>query len=419
MQKINPFTEKNAIGIEKSYEPYAKIGNYSYDKATASPYTKTRVILMNGTEFESNWFMHNFSRHCMNNDLRRELALVRRREQQQQKIISSLKPLNESILETTISYEQLAVDLTAILARHATDESVKNALCFALLEDFDHLYRFSNLLKMEQGIDAKDIVKEYTEIMPGRPTISEPRYPTDEIKKWICSNLADPYTRLTVNIITGAEQQTMNYYMNVGNIYPTSLGRRLYSEIAMIEEQHVTQYGSLIDTTNTMLECWLMHEYTECYLYRSCYEDETDERIKDIWGRLYLEECGHLQHVASLLYKYEGKPWQSLFREGGDFPQLLLFNGNINFVRDVLAKTVNITAHGEGYEDICALPSNSRFFKYNSSVTKPDSKIASHVVIEKFISKYGTDYRYETDENPIKELSNREEDNITVGRKCK
>ena len=419
MQKINPFNEQNAIPIEKSYEPYAKIGNYSYDKTTASPYTKTRVILMNGTEFEANWFMHNYSRRCTNNDLRRELALVRRREQQQQKIISALKPLDESILETTISYEQLAVDLTAILAKHATDESVKNALCFALLEDFDHLYRFSNLLRMEQGIDAKDIVKEYTEIMPGRPTISEPRYPTDEIKKWICSNLADPYTRLTVNIITGAEQQTMNYYMNVGNIYPTPLGRRLYSEIAMIEEQHVTQYGSLIDTTSSMLECWLMHEYTECYLYRSCYEDETDEKIKEIWGRLYLEECGHLQHVASLLYKYEGKPWQAVFREGGDFPQLLLFNENIAFVRDVLAKTVNITANGEGYTDVCNLPPSSRFFKYNSTVTKPDTKIASHVVIEKFISKYGMDYRYETDKNPIKELSDRKTDNTTVGRKCK
>ena len=44
---------------------------------------------------------------------------------------------------------------------------------------------------------------------------------------------------------------------------------------------------------------------------------------------------------------------------------------------------------------------------------------ASHVVIEKFISKYGMDYRYETDKNPIKELADRKTDNTTVGRKCK
>ena len=65
MQKINPFYEKG-VEIEKSYEPWEKLSSYSYDKNTASPYTKTRVILMNGTEFESNWFMHRFSRRCKN-----------------------------------------------------------------------------------------------------------------------------------------------------------------------------------------------------------------------------------------------------------------------------------------------------------------------------------------------------------------
>ena len=39
---------------------------------------------MNGTEFESNWFSHNFQRHITNNDLRRELALTRMAEKQQQ-----------------------------------------------------------------------------------------------------------------------------------------------------------------------------------------------------------------------------------------------------------------------------------------------------------------------------------------------
>ena len=35
-----------------------------YDKHSVDPYTRTRVILMNGTEFEANWFSHQFSRHC-------------------------------------------------------------------------------------------------------------------------------------------------------------------------------------------------------------------------------------------------------------------------------------------------------------------------------------------------------------------
>jgi hypothetical protein len=57
--------------------------------------------------------------------------------------------LNESILEHTIGYEQLAVDLTAELAKREVDCYVKTALDFALLEDFDHLYRYANLLEMD------------------------------------------------------------------------------------------------------------------------------------------------------------------------------------------------------------------------------------------------------------------------------
>ena len=43
-----------------------------------------------------------------------------------------------------ITYEQLAVDLTAVLAKQESNCNVKNALNFALLEDFDHLYRYAN-----------------------------------------------------------------------------------------------------------------------------------------------------------------------------------------------------------------------------------------------------------------------------------
>ena len=58
--------------------------------------------MLNGAEFEAVWFSHQFHRHCPDNDLRRELALLRRQEQQQQKQIAALKPLDETVLEHTI-----------------------------------------------------------------------------------------------------------------------------------------------------------------------------------------------------------------------------------------------------------------------------------------------------------------------------
>ena len=247
---MNPFEHKpmpiiSGIGNFKTIYPKA------YDKNETDPYTKARIILMNGTEFESNWFSHNFQRHTTNNDLRRDLALTRMVEKQQQQKIALLKPCDESPLEHTIGYEQLAVDLTAELAKREKDCNVKKALDFALLEDFDHLYRYANQLEMEQGIQAERLVGGYTEIMPGRPTIAHHRFPKDNVKKNINSKTADKETVLATMIITAAEQQTMNYYMNISNFATNDAARRLYEEIALIEEEHVTQYGSLIDSNAT------------------------------------------------------------------------------------------------------------------------------------------------------------------------
>ena len=172
--KMNPFEVKTK-SADRYFMDWQKIYPRPYDKNEVDPYTRLRIILMNGTEYEATWFSHQFHRHCTNNDIRRELAVLRRTEQQQQKRIACLKPINESILETTIGYEQLAVDLTAILAQREPDAYVAQVMDLALLEDFDHLYRYADLLELERGIHAERLVGSYTEIMPGRPTIAEHR----------------------------------------------------------------------------------------------------------------------------------------------------------------------------------------------------------------------------------------------------
>ena len=156
--KMNPFEVKTKPA-DRYYMDWQKLYPRPYDKNEVDPYTRLRIILMNGTEYEANWFSHQFHRHCTNNDLRRELAVLRRTEQQQQKRIACLKPIDESILETTIGYEQLAVDLTAILAQREPDAYVVQVMNLALLEDFDHLYRYADLLELERGIHASFMPK--------------------------------------------------------------------------------------------------------------------------------------------------------------------------------------------------------------------------------------------------------------------
>lgn len=411
----NPFEQKTKP-VEETLENWKQIFVPHYDKDETDPYTKLRIILMNGTEFEANWFSHQFSRHCPDNDVRRKIALVRRVEQQQQKKISSLKPTDENILETTIGYEQLAVELTANLARREKDDYVRETLNFALLEDFDHLYRFSNLLKMEYGVDAADLVARRTEIIPGRPTVSEHRFPYDDVRKHIDAKTASPITRLNACIITAAEQQTMNFYMNVGNTYPTEIGRKTYGEIAMIEEQHVTEYGCLNDVNRTWFESFLEHEYAECYLYWSCVGDEKDERIRRIWQTCLEQELAHLKVAAELLEKYEGKKYVDVFPEP-EFPEPVTFGqDNIDYVRTILKKTAYYTAVGEGYADVRDLDENYEFFKWQEKLNGDGENNPTHKVIETYIGKYGEDYRYETAKHPVKELQSRTSDNLTVGR---
>ncbi len=417
---MNPFTLKPKK-IDASFRSFDKVFSKPYDKNQVSPYTKVRIILMNGTEFEANWFKHQLARHCTDNDIRREIALCRRVEQQQQKAIASLKPIDETILEHAIGYEQLAVDLTAIMAQNETDAVVKKALDFALLEDFDHLYRFADLLEMEQGVRAERLVGSYTEIMPGRPTVSEYRYPFDDIKPAIKNSKAMPLTKLNASIITAAEQQTMNYYMNLAVFHPTEIGRKLFSEIAMIEEQHVSQYESLNDSSATWLEMALLHEYAECYLYYSMYEDESDERVKKLWERHFEDELSHLHHAVTLLEKYQKKDREQVI-PGGEFPELLSFEKNVNnnkeYIRSVIKNTVRNTAVMEDYAPVCKLPKDYQFFKYNDTVLGNVEKVASHKVIEEYIAKNGTDYRFEEKPHPTPELRNRKCDNTTVGREC-
>lgn len=399
--------------LESYFFNWKELATKSYNKRETSPFTKTRVILLNGTEFESNWFLHQFARNCNNNDLRREIAIVRNQEQQQQKRISNLKPINENMLETTIAYEQLAIELTAILAQNCKDKNSKAALDFALLEDFDHLYRFANLLKTDFNIDADTLVGKFTEITPGRPTIAHHRHPIDNVKFSMDADKADLYTKLVGGIITAAEQQTMNFYMNMGQMYKNELGRKLFAEIAMVEEEHVTQYESLKDPTCTWLEQWVMHEYTECYLYYSAYEDESDQYIKNIWLTHFEMECAHLKRAIECLKKY-GKTDYTKVLPKQDFPLLLKFGSNIDYIRDVLSHTANFTCEYEEYRELDKLKS-SRYCEHNAKVNKATQYVASHLVIEKHIKKFSKDYRFETKPNPIKDLQNRKCDNTCVG----
>ena len=150
---FNPLTERG-IPIEKQLRNWSELNVSPYNKREVHPYTRTRVIQMNGIEVESVLFSHQFARHCDNPEIKGNLALVRRIEQQQQKAVNWLIPGDESNLEATLGYEQVAIDLTAFVARSEPDPYLKQTFDFGLLEDFDHLYRYANLYDLLEGKKA-------------------------------------------------------------------------------------------------------------------------------------------------------------------------------------------------------------------------------------------------------------------------
>src|SRR3954466_14873587 len=121
--------------------------------------TRVRIILMNGIESNAIRTQHALAR--MNGDLRLPLARVRRVEQHQQTLVNWLLPADLTPLETTIGFEQVAIEVTASVALHEPDSYLAQVYRFGMLEDFDHLYRFSALMDRVYGSDSNNILQSY------------------------------------------------------------------------------------------------------------------------------------------------------------------------------------------------------------------------------------------------------------------
>ena len=207
----------------------------------------------------------------------------------------------------------------------------------------------------------------------------------------------------------------MNFYMNIGPTYYNDLGRQLYQEIALIEEQHVSQYGSLMDPTCTWLESLLLHEYVECYLYYSFYQDEKDPHIKQIWEMHLQQEIAQLHRAKELLAQHENKDWQQVI-PNGTFPKLLQFHDTKDYVRQILGEQIELTADKEVLQNVNNLPDNHRFFWYQQKVNHDVNAVPSHVVIAQHQQQKGMDYRYEDKPSAVTALQNRQQDNVNIAR---
>jgi hypothetical protein len=250
---------------------------------------------------------------------------------------------------------------------------------FGLLEDFDHMYRYAALMDRVEGKDANALVQSYSDILPGRPTSLEHRDSHDDLRRPYDRARAAFLTKLNAMTIMAGEHQTHDYYMTIGPTFADPIARQLYAEIASIEEQHVTQYESIIDPNETWLEKWLLHEATEVYNYYSCVEYETNSRIKQIWERFLDYELGQLRFVADLFENHEKRDAAEVLSES--LPQPIRYESHREFVRQTLRTEVNLSAVDSDFVDRSQESEATRQYRshMNSDGSPSDRVAASYI----------------------------------------
>lgn len=369
--------------LDRQRFTWRELAGKPISKLDDDAFTRARVILMNGIESEQVRFLHVAAR--LNGDHRLALAQVRRIEHHQQTLVNWLLGADHSPLETTIGYEQVAIEITAALAQQEPDPYLAQTYRFGLLEDFDHMYRYSALMDRVEGKDANNILQNYTDVAPGRPTVVEHRSPENDLRRPFDRRTAAPITKLNAMTLVAAEHQTHDYYMHVGPLFADPVARQLYAEIASIEEQHVTQYESLLDPTQTLLEQWLLHEANEVYNYYSCVQSEPNPRIKELWERMLDYELGHFHLVSELMKQHERRDPVEVV--GERLPEPFPFESQREFVRTTLANEVDLRASGPDYVSLEEEPQSS--IDYRNHMNSEGSP--SEIVAKGYVWRPGTE----------------------------
>jgi hypothetical protein len=366
--------DSKGIPLEQQKFTLKELAVQPISKLDDDAYTRVRVILMNGIEQQANRFQHMCAQ--FNAELRESLARIRRIEHHQQTIVNWLIGADHSPLETTIGYEQVAIEVTAAIAQQEPDPYLAQVYRFGLLEDFDHMYRYSALMDRVEGKDANNILQSYTDVVPGRPTKEEHRAPENDLRDHYDRKNAAAISKMNALTVFSGEYQTRDYYLNIGPTFTDPVARQLYAEIASIEEQHVTQYGSIIDPEETWLEKWLIYEANEAYNYYSCMESESNPRVRAIWERFLEYELGQLQVVTELFKKHERRDPAEILPQS--MPDPIPYQSQRDFVRNTLEHEVHLRTNGHEFVSKDQEPASSLDYRSHlNSEGSPSEAVAS------------------------------------------
>ena len=243
---FNPL-EHRGIPLDQQVRNWRELNVEPIDPDDADPYTRCRIITMNGIEVEAIFFSHHFTRHlprpggqaaARRDPLHRAAAAEGGQ-------LAAARPVAR-VLETTIAYEQVAVDLTAWVARHGARPVPEAGVRVRRAGGLRPPVPVRQPLRDDRAPQGREDRRRPHRGHAGpahRPCSTGT--PSTTCASPTTATRVDPLSKLHALTIMAAEQQTMNFYMNVGPQYMEPIARQLYQEIGLIEEEHVTHYESL------------------------------------------------------------------------------------------------------------------------------------------------------------------------------
>jgi hypothetical protein len=101
-------------------------------------------------------------------------------------------------------------------------------------------------------------------------------------------------------------------------------------------------------------------------------------------------ELGQLQVACDLMRRYDGKEPEEILP--AMLPTPVSFESNKDYVRDILASQLDLSANGLDY----TADPPGRYDEYQRMV-HDDADVASESVISEHVARFGKDYRIETE----------------------
>lgn len=308
-------------------------------------------------------------------------------------------------VEQAVRLEQLQADLTAALERVPGTQPLRPALSFFLVEDTDRLYRFANLLDAEQERSAESLLDGLCEITPGRPCAAAHRDPADFLFEELDFERDACAACLSAVLLGGVKRQAARVYTacaaSAGEAF-----RPMFAEAALLLQEQSIAYSSLWDSRLEPAQRLLWRGRAARYLFASLYAAERDERLKSLWSDLLDRRAEQVRRMAALCG----------CTEEDVLPPLFVLRDHSEMARTVLERQATLTRLREALIPVEQMPPNQAYFAHQRRWVGDGRALPSHCAVQRYIERYGTDYRFERRRSALEALHDRTCDNLTLAR---